>query len=265
MFGAISLTFLAIITLIFFAEKFANQIPYKYEKQIADNFYLTAINDSDGNKPLSAPIELYLQNLANKLALAQQLPEGMNITVHYIADDTINAFATLGGHIVFFRGLLQKLPDENALAMVMAHEIAHIKHRHPISGMSRAIIISIAIAAVSGSTDNSTLGNMLGNTSLLTALSFTRDQERDADNTALDALANLYGHTQGSKSLFEIFQTHEKENNITTPEFFSSHPVTKDRINNIDTLSNKQNWKTTGALTNLPDEFQDWLKINEDK
>ena len=189
----------------------------------------------------------------------------MNIKVHYIANDTVNAFATLGGHIVFFRGLLKKLPNENALAMVMAHEIAHIKHRHPISSMGRAIIISIAIAAVAGSTDNSTLGNILGDTSLLTALSFTRDQERDADNTALASLATQYGHTQGSKSLFEIFQSYEKENNISTPEFFSSHPVTKDRINNIDRLSEKQNWKNRGELTKLPGDFQSWLETDPDE
>lgn len=263
--GALALTIIVIVSLGYFAEKLAYYIPYSFESKAASSFDLSIIEKEKSDNPPAIEVENYLQKLANRLSVAQQLPDGMNITVHYVESETINAFATLGGHIVFFRGLLEKIPDENALAMVMGHEIAHIKHRHPIASMGRSVVISLAIAAVAGSTDNDTLGKILGNTGLLTALSFTREQEREADNTAIASIARLYGHTGGSKSLFEIFRSDEKKNNINVPEFFSSHPVTTDRISNIDAIAKKNSWKTMGEHTKLPYGFQPWLESTKDK
>ena len=48
------------------------------------------------------------------------LPKDMSITVHYSTDKTVNAMATLVGNIIIFQGLIDVLPNENALAMVMA-------------------------------------------------------------------------------------------------------------------------------------------------
>ena len=64
--------------------------------------------------------------------------------MHYDASDTVNAFATLGGHVVIYRGLLEKLPNENVVAMVVAHEIAHIKHRDPVAALGRGVAITLA-------------------------------------------------------------------------------------------------------------------------
>ncbi len=209
------------------------------------------IKDSDTTR--------YLQSLADRLAEAQQLPEEMTITVHYIADDTVNAFATLGGHVFFFRGLLESVPNENALAMVMAHEIAHIKHRHPIKSLGRAVVVGTATAVVSSAVGGNIASQVLGNTGLLTALKFNREQEEESDETALAAVARLYGHVGGSDTLFEVLKkAHEHE--AQPPEFFSSHPLTNNRMDNIAVLAQEQGWPLTGALTPLPADFKHWLQ-----
>ena len=46
------------------------------------------------------------------------------MTVHAVQDPTVNAFATLGGHVFVFTGLVDSLDSENGLAMVLAHELA---------------------------------------------------------------------------------------------------------------------------------------------
>ena len=51
--------------------------------------------------------------------------------MHYDPGGTFNAYATAGGQLVFYRGLLEAMPHENALATVVAHEIAHVAHRDP--------------------------------------------------------------------------------------------------------------------------------------
>ncbi len=65
----------------------------------------------------------------------------MAVTAHYVTDDTINAFATLGGHLMVYQGLMRRMPGENALANVIGHEIGHVKLRHPVSSMGRGLVI----------------------------------------------------------------------------------------------------------------------------
>ena len=64
-----------------------------------------------------------------------------------------NAFATLGGHIAVTSGLYRRMPSENALALVLAHEIAHVSARDPISalGGSATLALLVALAVVAGS------------------------------------------------------------------------------------------------------------------
>ncbi|WP_304334502.1 M48 family metalloprotease, partial [Conchiformibius steedae] len=59
-----------------------------------------------------------LQDLADDLAQRMQLPAG-SVRVYRSDENTVNAFATFGGHIVMYQGLLDKLPDEESVAAVL--------------------------------------------------------------------------------------------------------------------------------------------------
>ncbi len=246
-----------IVSLGLAAHLLAPFIPFSAEQKMADMF-VSQFKD-EHVAPDDAAMTRYLQTLAQRVAMAERLPDGMTITVHYINDETVNAFATLGGHLFFFRGLLQKMPDENALAMVMAHEIAHVKYRHPIRSLGRGVITGTAIAVVSSAAGGSIVGDVLGSTGLLTALKFSRDQEQQSDETALQALAQLYGHGAGADTLFNVLEQLQEAGG-QPPEFFNSHPQMANRIENIAAMANKQNWPTTGTITPLPPEFGGWLK-----
>ena len=103
-----------IFILVLLSDYLAKYIPFSWETQLS-----TPIADRNQQDALQErePIESYLQSLADKMIAVQSLPDGMTITVHYLDDSSVNAFATLGGHVFFFRGLLEKMPSENALAM----------------------------------------------------------------------------------------------------------------------------------------------------
>ncbi len=120
-----------VVSLGLAAHLLAPFIPFSAEQKMADMF-VSQFKD-EHVAPEDAAMRRYLQTLAQRVVVAERLPDGMTITVHYINDETVNAFATLGGHLFFFRGLLQKMPDENALAMVMAHEIAHVTNKSVIN------------------------------------------------------------------------------------------------------------------------------------
>ncbi len=180
-------------------------------------------------------VKQYLKTLGSALEANMELPEAMTLTVHYSDSELVNAFATLGGHIVIHRGLLREMPHENALAMVMAHEIAHIKYRHPIVASGRGLTVGLALAAVGGFTDSSATGlliNILGSGSMS---SFSRGQESEADAEALKALLAHYGHVNGAADLFKAL--HDRTEPSKLLEFFGTHPADRKRIAAIEQFS----------------------------
>jgi predicted Zn-dependent protease len=238
-----------IIVLILFSDFLTSYIPFSVEQKISPS----VINNISTEGPLSD----YLQALADKITVAEELPNDMVITVHYLNDDTVNAFATLGGHVFLFRGLLEKLSSENALAMLLAHEIAHIKHRHPIRSLGRGVIISLALSIIgSGSSDTINEG-FLGEAGFLTIMKYSRDMEQEADNTAIKALVLNYGHLTGAVDLFSILQN--EDDGVAIPEFFKTHPLSKDRLDIINKYSKVISPTIKNKITALPKLFSQWL------
>ncbi|MBN0989296.1 M48 family metallopeptidase [Amphritea pacifica] len=201
--------------------------------------------------------ERYLQQVTDRVVKVMDLPEEIDITLHYSAGDTVNAFATLGGNVVVFRGLLAKLPNENALAMLLAHEIAHVKHRDPIVSLTRGVTISTALGVLLGFSDL----DLMGEAGVYTMLHFSRVMEQKADTEALQAVYKLYGHTQGATDLFQVIHDwHQRSGSGEGVEFMQSHPLDQNRIKNLNALASSNEWPQAGGITALPQSFLDGLK-----
>jgi len=226
------------------AEFLAAGIPFRYETELARYFQNSTTERSE--------IGDYLQEIADRLARAQSLPADMRINVHYADEPVVNAFATLGGHIVIYRGLIEKMPSENALAMVISHEVAHIKHRDPIIALGRGAVIGIALAALAGISAESIAETVVGKAGLLTALTFSRKQEGQADATALAALVSVYGHAAGVTDVFNLFTDMQNENFVHMPEFLSTHPDPQRRIKSIEQQILDHDWSADKATRPLP-------------
>lgn len=255
LFGVGIVISLMVVILTLLAGWLVKFIPFSVEQSLVQNipvissFEKHVNSDALDDQSAHTEIQDYLQQLANKLASAQNLPNDMTITVHYVADDTVNAFATLGGNIIMHQGLLAKFDSENTLAMVMAHEIAHIKYRHPIVAMGRGLTVAVALATIAGVSDSSFVSDILGQISLLTVLAYNREQEAQADTEAYSTLLKHYGHSEGAIELFEVL--HSLDKLIEPPEFLSTHPLNLDRIDHIKGL-HKPNTNSK-ELTLLPE------------
>ena len=227
----------------------AGKIPFSAENKVTKMYDINQYTDNKTNPEIAQ----YLQTLANKISKAQNLPPEIKITVHYMHDDTVNAFATLGGNIFIYRGLIKRLSSENSLAFLLGHEIAHVKYRHPIKSLGRGIVISIAMTAIMENTDSL----VLGDAGMLTILKFSRDMEKQSDEEAMKTLNLLYGHLAGGAKLFEVFHELREELDSEEPaELFSTHPLDKDRISNFSNIAKQKNWKEVGKLTPLPHFFK---------
>ncbi len=231
----------------------AGKIPFSAEAKIAHLYNIDQHTDSSRHQQLTR----YLQGLADQVSQAQNLPKEMQITVHYMDTGTVNAFATIGGNLFLYRGLLEKIPNENTLVTLIGHEIAHVKYRHPIKSLGRGVAVSIAMTAITGSTDS----QVLGDTGLLTVLKFSRDMEQQSDEEAMKTLHTLYGHLNGGALLFEIFHTMRANTNADeTAEIFSTHPLDEDRIKSFSQVAKKKGWEETGELIPLPDFYHKALQ-----
>ncbi len=238
-----------VFALSLLAQKLLPLVPFSVERTIAERV-ATPLWESQAVAPKHTQIETYLQTLADQLVSAQPLPEGISIEVHYADNDRVNAFATLGGHIVICRGLLEKLPNENALAMVMGHEIGHVRFRHPLLAAGRGLVVSLALATLAGASE-ATLTNIALNLGGGIALrKYGRDQERAADAVALRGVVNLYGHTAGSTSLFQVLAA--EQSRIESPEFLNTHPLTTERITAMEKMARSEGWSQHGESTVLP-------------
>ena len=247
--GALVLVIIASLFLGFGGSWLAGKIPFSAENKIASMYDITQHTDSKKHPEITQ----YLQTLADKISKVQNLPPEIKITTHYMDSGTVNAFATIGGHLFIYRGLLEKLPNENSLVTLLGHEVAHVKYRHPIKSLGRGIAVSIAMTTVMGSTDS----QVLGDAGMLTVLKFSRDMEKQSDIEAMKTLYSLYGHLNGGAQLFEIFHQMRSEIDSEEPaEFFSTHPLDENRINSFSIQAKNMGWKETGALTSLPNFFQ---------
>ncbi len=228
----------------------ARQIPFEYEKSLVSSF--EPLIESNANSNLNT----YIQELSNRIQTCSQFPEDMTAQVHYIDQEAFNAFATLGGHVFVYKGLLRRLESENQLAMILGHEMGHIKHRDPIVGLGRGTVVSVALSMVLGNSPS-----VLGDAGLLTLLSFSRSMETESDVHGVDVLSRCYGHANGSYQVFELFMSYRDEVMVKESmiPLFETHPLDGARIMEIKSYALEKDIPLTGELTPLPPNFHQWL------
>jgi predicted Zn-dependent protease len=177
-----------------------------------------------------------IQALVDRLAAQQDLDPEINLKVHFVNHEDSNAFATLGGHIFILQGALDGVSSENGLALVLAHEIAHIKLRHPLTSLGRGLVSGVVLSML-GSSGSEIVA--LSGSALL--LNFSREQEAEADRIAQETLLDYYGHLQGAA---EFFQSALKQQTVTGHwlNVMGSHPDLQSRIDSM-------NGPKTGAVT----------------
>jgi len=246
--GLLVIAAIVFVALALLADKVAKYVPFEKELEISSRFA--------DDFPAPGPTSAYLQDLADRVVAVQELPTGMRIRMHYVDSSTVNAFATLGGNVIFFRGLIGKMPSENALAMVISHEVAHVKLRHPIATFGRGLAIGILVAMVSAGSGSDIVGRALGNAGLLTALTFSRSQESAADAAALRTLARMYGHVAGADEVFKLLQEESTHGIGNLPAILRTHPLDQDRIDAIARIAATNGWPMQGPTQLLPEAIR---------
>jgi beta-barrel assembly-enhancing protease len=186
------------------------------------------------NRELNA----YVDGIGQKLARVSGRPN-LKYTFQVIQDDSINAFATMGGYVYINSGLMKMADNEAQLASVIGHEIGHISGRHSIEQMKQRMIAS-GISSIAG-VDQSTLAQL--GVELALRRPRSRSDEYDADRRGLDALIRA---NYAPSAMPEFMKKLSSANN--PPTFLSTHPSPPDRVANLQRLTPVQYRSQTYGL-----------------
>lgn len=183
-------------------------------------------------------LEAYIQSLGQRLAT--QSHESQAFDFFLVEDPSINAFALPGGFIGVHTGLLLNTKAESELASVLAHEIGHVTQHHMARAFERASQLSLpTAAAMLGAILLSTQNPQAGQAAIaaVTAasaqqqLSFTQENEKEADRVGMQLLAGAGFDPRGMPAFFEHLQLANRyTDDPNLPEFLRTHPVTVSRI-----------------------------------
>ncbi len=213
-----------------------------------------------GSAPITDRKQLKLIPESNLNAKAAQLYEKVKEKETLSPDPTINfdweyilidkkkvknAWCMPGGKIAVYTGLLDITKNEDGLAAVMGHEIAHAVAKHSVERASRGVLLNTGTAILDIATKgkvsqiNRTTGmNAVGLLSQIGIMNpFNRKQESEADYLGL-IFASLSGYD--IRETIKVWERmKEAKKGKEPPEFMSTHPSSTNRINNITNWINE--------------------------
>ncbi len=171
----------------------------------------------------SREINAYVSSIGQRLGRTSARPN-LKYTFQVIQDDSINAFATMGGYVYVNSGLMKMADNEAQLAGVIGHEIGHITGRHGIEQMKQRMIAS-GVSSLAG-VDQDTLAQV--GVELALRRPRSRADEYDADKRGLDNLIKA----KYAPSAMPAFMS-KLSSASNPPTFLSTHPSPPDRVANL--------------------------------
>ena len=206
-----------------------------------------------------AEVQDYISAIGSKLVGATRSATNDNrrdFEFFVLNDESINAFALLGGFIGIHSGLMLSTNNESELAGVLGHELSHILQRHQsrgadvqrkglplqLLGLAAAIIAARSNSSSSGQATEAALATSAA-LSYQNQLDYSREFESEADRLGIQAMAGAGFDPKGMVSFFERLLAANRHNDGKTPGYLRSHPLTTERIadmqNRVDQMSSE--------------------------
>ncbi|MDN5862841.1 MAG: M48 family metallopeptidase [Salinisphaera sp.] len=177
----------------------------------------------------------YVTCVAN--AITAQLPGGQrrHWEVAVFKDDSANAFALPGGKIGVHTGLLKIARNQDQLATVIGHEVAHVLAQHSAERISQQFAtqagLDLVAAMVGGGQTQQQLMSLLGlGAQVGVLLPYSRLQESEADIYGLELMAKAGFDPRAS---VQLWQSMKRAGGGAPTEWLSTHPAPDTRINDL--------------------------------
>jgi Zn-dependent protease with chaperone function len=153
--------------------------------------------------------------------------------VRVLDDDEVNAFALPGGYVFVNRGLIEQADDGFEVAGVLAHEIEHVVLRHGVNNMVRQAGLILILQAVTGDV-GAVEQFLMVNAAELASMSFSRDQERDADMGGLRLMTKAAMDPTGLSRFLKKLAAKEGAAREAL-SILTTHPASVERTQTLET------------------------------
>lgn len=190
-----------------------------------------------------------LRQILSRLIPVTERPK-MTYSIKVVEDKEPNAFTFPGGYMYVTTGLLELAESEHELAAVLAHEIAHNTHLHAIkmikreSQMSIPVLLAMLAAVFVRGETTAQVAQIVSQVIQVLMLGYSRDMEREADESAFIYLQRAGYNPVGLLTFFEKLSKMEKQS--TSPQFlpgyWTTHPALEERISAV------KRWLTAAGL-----------------
>lgn len=183
-------------------------------------------------KNISAAVDRFMR-ANNMVAEANSYQWEFNL----VDDKTVNAWCLPGGKVVFYTGIMPICANEDGVAAVMGHEVAHAFAKHGQERMSQGQLQQIGGLAVALGTSNKDpktqqIWNMaFGVGSGLGMLKFSRVHEQEADRLGLVFM--IMAGYDGSEAAEVWVRMSQRSGGSSTPAILSTHPSNESRIQDL--------------------------------
>jgi predicted Zn-dependent protease len=204
-----------------------------YNQVLSESRLITTGANADQVKQAGARISKVVTEYMNSHGYAKRVAD-YNWQFNVIDDPTVNAWCMPGGKVAFYSGILPICKDENGIAVVMGHEIAHAIARHGNERMSQGLLLQlggVALDVATSTKPNETrqlfqlaygVGANVG-----VMLPFSRKHESEADKMGLIFMA-MAGYNPKEAPIF--WERMNQLGGSRPPEFLSTHPNPEKRI-----------------------------------
>jgi len=174
-------------------------------------------------------LNVYLQQLGERIAAVAAVPD-FQFRFRILNTEAINAQAFPGGFIYVNLGLLLAARNEGELAGVLAHEIGHVVARHGTKQLSQSQLVEGAIAVGGTLVFGPVASPVTGLMTQLGELSYSRWEEQQADDLAVDYLYLAGYHPEGVATFLDLLW--QKRHEGPLGELLSTHPLAERRAAN---------------------------------
>lgn len=208
-----------------------------YTDFIKENQVISGTSEAQQVKRVGQKIQQSVEQYFKARNMSDLL-NGYKWEYNLIKDSAVNAFAMPGGKTAVLTGILPITKNENGLAVVMGHEIAHAVARHGNERMSQLLLVQLGGLALSEAlseqpqlTRQLALAAFGAGAQVGILLPYSRLQESEADRLGLIFMA-MAGYDP--REAVDFWQRMEKlGGGAPVPEFLSTHPSTENRIQDI--------------------------------
>ncbi len=223
--------------------------------------YLIFPNISISSQIFDYETEVFVNKLLNNIKEVNKFKK--DIKINLIRDDNPNAFVVTNNRMIISSGLIEQAPDYVSLLAVLAHEVGHLHYFHlekresSLEQLSKLNLLT-NIAAITGgilADDPQILAGSIASKANINNfyLSFSREQEREADLYSIKTLQKLKLPTDSVRELLKILEQNALSKGFDEEyQKFSTHPIFRERYQIIDnnTLNEKFNYNE-----NIQNEF----------